>query len=246
MYIELDRAAPETLARGYAEEDGAYVCVVCGRTFCEGEIYPVGERLLDARHAAEAHAREERERRFLGLLALADKLTENQKALLGLIREGLSDREIAARTGVAQSTVRNQRFLFRERAKAARVMLALWEMATEEKIEPADETLVPVHEGAKMVDDRFVITEAEEKKILSSVFESMEPLRLKVFSAKEKKKIVILRRIAEEFERGRHYTEPEVNEILEAIYEDYVTLRRYLIEYGYMGRTRDGSDYWRV
>ena len=96
-----------------------------------------------------------------------------------------------------------------------------------------------------MVDDRFVITEAEEKKILSSVFESMEPLRLKVFSAKEKKKIVILRRIAQEFERGRHYTEAEVNEILEAIYSDYVTLRRYLIEYGYMGRVRDGSDYWR-
>ncbi|MEA4824026.1 MAG: DUF2087 domain-containing protein [Clostridiaceae bacterium] len=246
MHIDLDHVTPETLTRGCVEEDGAYTCVVCGKAFREGEIYPVGERLLDARHAAAAHAREEQERRFCGLLALADKLTENQKALLALIREGFSDREIAARMGVAQSTVRNQRFQFRERAKAARVMLALWEMATEEKMEPAEQTLVPVHEGAKMVDDRFVITEAEEKKILASVFESMEPLRLKVFSAKEKKKVVTLRRIAEEFERGRHYTEPDVNEILEAIYEDYVTLRRYLVEYGYMGRTRDCSDYWRV
>ena len=245
MFANLETASPETRARGYTEEEGAYTCVVCGKRFADGEIYPAGEQLLDARHAAQAHAAEERDARFEALLALADKLTANPKALLASIREGLSDRELAERMGVAQSTVRNQRFQLRERAKAARVLLALWDMAAQGKTKTGDETLVPVHEGATMVDDRFVITEAEEKKILSSVFESMEPLRLKVFSAKEKKKIVILRRIAQEFERGRHYTEAEVNEILEAIYPDYVTLRRYLIEYGYMGRVRDGADYWR-
>ena len=73
----------------------------------------------------------------------------------------------------------------------------------------------------------------------------MQPLRLKTFPPKEKKKVVILRTIAKEFEEGIRYSEVQVNEILKDIYPDYVTLRRYLIEYGYLERTRDGSAYWK-
>ena len=80
--------------------------------------------------------------------------------------------------------------------------------------------------------------------LFRSVFESLEPLKLKVFSSKEKKKIVILRKLAEQFQPGRKYTEKEVNEILGAVYDDYAMLRRYLIEYGYMERTKDCSSYW--
>lgn len=39
--------------------------------------------------------------------------------------------------------------------------------------------------------------------------------------------------------------EREVNEILKGIYPDFASLRRYLIEYGFFERTRDGSAYWR-
>ena len=97
-----------------------------------------------------------------------------------------------------------------------------------------------------MMDEHCVITEEETAKILKNVFESMEPLKLKVFSAKEKKKIVTLRRLAEEFEPGRKYAEREINEILKAVYGDYVTLRRYLIEYGYLTRTPDCKTYWKT
>ena len=83
-----------------------------------------------------------------------------------------------------------------------------------------------------MVDARYEITQQEEQKILSTVFASMQPLRLKTFPPKEKKKVVILRTIAKEFEEGIRYSEVQVNEILKDIYPDYVTLRRYLIEYG--------------
>lgn len=96
-----------------------------------------------------------------------------------------------------------------------------------------------------MVDARYEITQQEEQKILSTVFASMQPLRLKTFPPKEKKKVVILRTIAKEFEEGIRYSEVQVNEILKEIYPDYVTLRRYLIEYGYLERTRDGSAYWK-
>ena len=95
-----------------------------------------------------------------------------------------------------------------------------------------------------MVDDRYVITERERDKILNAEFESLEPLRLKRFPGKEKKKIVILRRIAEEFDHGRKYDELQMNEIIKEIFDDYAVIRRYLIEYGFMDRTRDGKEYW--
>ena len=88
-----------------------------------------------------------------------------------------------------------------------------------------EEELIKVHRGATMVDDRYFITEAEQEKIIRTVFSSVDPLKLKFFSAKEKKKIVILNKIAAQFEKDRVYTEAEVNDILSDIYEDYVTLR---------------------
>ncbi|MNJ02211.1 hypothetical protein D3C73_1620960 [compost metagenome] len=61
----------------------------------------------------------------------------------------------------------------------------------------------------------------------------------------EKSKLIILREIASSrFDAGQSYKEKEVNEILEKVYHDYVTLRRYLIEYGFMDREPDGSKYW--
>ncbi len=68
---------------------------------------------------------------------------------------------------------------------------------------------------------------------------------IKVFPSKEKKKIVLLRKISEHFKVGTQYSEKEVNRILERIYEDHVLLRRYLIEYGFLDRTRNGSIYIR-
>ena len=55
---------------------------------------------------------------------------------------------------------------------------------------------------------------------------------------------MILGKIAEQFEHGRQYSEKEVNQILKPIFEDFATLRRYLIMYGFMERTRDGAAYW--
>jgi hypothetical protein len=95
-----------------------------------------------------------------------------------------------------------------------------------------------------MVDDRYFTTKAEEEKIITAAFESLQPLKLKFFSPKEKKKIVILRKIAGQFEEGRKYNEKEVNSILKVIYEDFATIRRYLIEYGFMERTNDCKEYW--
>ena len=84
----------------------------------------------------------------------------------------------------------------------------------------------------------------ERLRILENFFSSFNPLVLKTFSPKEKNKVVILTKIAEQFEKGKTYSEKEINQILKPIYEDYMTLRRYLIMYGFMERAKDGSKYW--
>lgn len=56
---------------------------------------------------------------------------------------------------------------------------------------------------------------------------------------------MILRYLMNDFEFDRNYSEKEVNQILQRTYDDFVTLRRYLIEYGFMKRDTEGSQYWK-
>ena len=248
--IELKDLSAGELINGVCEDKNGYTCVYCGQRFEKGEVFPIDGRFFDAARAAALHL-DTHDDRMEQLFAAGEKnlsLTDNQKNLLLRFAEGESDADIARSLGVTASTVRHQRFMLRERAKAAKLYLAVWTMAEDgksKKKDEAQETLLTPHEGATMVDERYVITEEEQQTILENVFLSLEPLKLKVFSKKEKKKIVILRRIAEEFKTGVQYTEPQVNDILRDIWHDFVTLRRYLIEYGYMERTRDGSSYWK-
>jgi hypothetical protein len=63
--------------------------------------------------------------------------------------------------------------------------------------------------------------------------------------AKRKKLLVILRWLASLFQADRLYSEAEVNAVLKAVYEeDYVSLRRELVDYGYLRRERGGGKYW--
>ena len=90
------------------------------------------------------------------------------------------------------------------------------------------------------------MTQEEYQKVLETMFESQEPLRLRQFSTKLKKRLAILRRISDEFQLDHTYTEKEVTAILYEIYDDPVLLRRELIDAGFLARTRDGRAYWKV
>lgn len=229
----------------YDKENKQYVCNFCGRCFEDGEIFSIENRFFENYRAVEIHIKKEHGKVLDSLLEEDKKytgITEKQKELLKMISVGMSDKEIAEKLGLSSSTVRHQRFSFREKAKQAKMYLAIYELVSEKN---KDDQFIEAHEGAKMVDDRYMTTNKEEQKILDSVFSSLKPLKLKVFSSKEKKKIVTLAKIVEEFERGKHYSEKEVNDVLKEIFVDYGTLRRYLIEYGFMERTRDCTDYWR-
>ncbi len=248
--FDLESLNQEEITKGYVSKQNEFICLSCGKVFKIGEIFKLENRFFDAINAIQIHIETEHTNRFDELLDSDNKyisLTDNQKELLNLFYEGLSDNEIAKKLKVTPSTVRHQKFMFREKAKSAKMYLAIWQMTEnqlKENKKSNDNELLSIHGGAKMVDERYVITEKESKKIMEDVFESLEPLKLKIFSSKEKKKIVILRTIIQKFEKNKQYAEKEVNEILKSIYEDYVIIRRYLIEYGYMDRTKDCKIYW--
>jgi hypothetical protein len=67
--------------------------------------------------------------------------------------------------------------------------------------------------------------------------------RLIGLPAKQSRLRLVLDAIAQRFEPGLHYSEPEVNRVLMAVWADYVTLRRALIDFGLMDRA--AGEYWR-
>lgn len=67
--------------------------------------------------------------------------------------------------------------------------------------------------------------------------------RITAMPAKRAKRLVLLDDVAGLFEIGVHYDEQDVNSILRAVFDDYVTLRRYLVDEGLLDRA-DG-EYWR-
>lgn len=92
----------------------------------------------------------------------------------------------------------------------------------------------------------FEYTEAEKEQALTTYFSSVDPLKLLLMPAKEKRKYLVTLWIADSFEEGRRYCENEVNDKLEPIYDDYVSIRRLMIDFGLLGRSKDGSSYWRI
>ena len=67
--------------------------------------------------------------------------------------------------------------------------------------------------------------------------------KLTAFPLKQSQILVILDTVAARFESEKQYTERDVNMILANITDDFATLRRYLVDYGYLSRTSDGSVY---
>jgi len=67
--------------------------------------------------------------------------------------------------------------------------------------------------------------------------------RLKTIPTKPAKLLVVLDRIAQEFEPGQTYPEAQVNDVLRRFHPDFAALRRYLVENGFM--TREDNVYWR-
>jgi len=82
--------------------------------------------------------------------------------------------------------------------------------------------------------------DAEEASVLRQYFRGG---RLTDIPARRSKRLVVLERLALEFDVGTHYPERQVNRIIERFHPDVASLRRFLVDEGFLSRKR--GDYWR-
>jgi hypothetical protein len=67
--------------------------------------------------------------------------------------------------------------------------------------------------------------------------------RIETIPVQRSKRLVLLDRLAQEFEPGVRYTEKQVNAVLRAFHDDFAALRRYLVDEGFLDR--EAGAYWR-
>ncbi len=238
----------DEIVQGYKEGKDSYFCTLCGKEFRKGLIFSIEDKLYDAFGAVNEHHRTEHGHTVDYILRKDNSLSgisDVQQQILMLMSEGYDDKAIAQSLGIAQSTVRNHRFKLREKEKQAKFFLALMqslEEKTKRSIRQADSGVIEeVHQSATMIDNRYNITDEETDKTMKTYMNADGSL--KQFPAKEKKKIILLREIMKNFDSNKEYRENEVNQVLERIYSDFPTLRRALIEYGFVERSLDCSIY---
>jgi hypothetical protein len=82
---------------------------------------------------------------------------------------------------------------------------------------------------------------AEETEVLARFFRGD---RLTELPAQRHKRLVVLERLALEFEPGVRYPEGEVISLLRRFHDDHATLRRALVDEGYLDRA--AGEYWRA
>jgi hypothetical protein len=80
----------------------------------------------------------------------------------------------------------------------------------------------------------------EEESVLRHYFRGG---RLTEVPAKRSKRLIVLQRLALEFDPGIRYSERDVNSALRRFHDDYAALRRYLVDAGFLSRER--GEYWR-
>lgn len=236
----------DELKQGYIRENDYYVCLLCGKRTELGVIYPVDGVYYDAEKYMRIHIEHTHGSVFEYLIVLDKKLTgltDHQNSLLHLFHQGKSDSEIQKEMDIGSaSTIRNHRFVLKEKERQSKVFLVMMELL-KEKDQHAP-SIVDIHKSATMVDDRYNITQDEAEKVLKKYFPDGTDGPLSNFKMQQKHKLIVLREITKRFQGNHNYTEKEVNEILKTVYEDHVTLRRYLIDYGFLDRQPDGSQYW--
>jgi len=229
----------------YLKEQELYLCLICGKVFEKDRVFTYGNKNYVNEGAVKKHLSESHEDIFEYLLGFDRKytgITEIQTSIMRYFHSGMDDNSIAAEMKIAPSTVRNHRFKLRERFKQAKILLALSELM-DTKVDRKNK-LIDIHKGAKMVDERYSLTEKEYDKLINNFFGNKNG-KLQNFPKKEKAKIAVLKYITQNgFKSDMKYTEKEVNEILIGFYEDYAYIRRYLIEYGFLSREADCSLYW--
>lgn len=155
-----------------------------------------------------------------GALACSARTTEDLVAATGLDRRRVLEAIGALR---AAELVTTEESTHRLDVEALRAIAA-------DLVEPA----LPMDPaiGFGMTDD--------EREVLARYFEGRT---LTAVPTSRAKRLIVLERLALEFDVGQKYSEREVNSILGGFHPDWSTLRRHLVDEGMLDR--DHNVYWR-
>lgn len=163
--------------------------------------------------------------KMLGLLANQERSVEELATLLHLKAPTVSHHLTRLKElDLVEMTAEGNTHLYRLNADALRSL---------------NRDLLSPEKVASLVDDEE--SEAWERKVLRDFFEGV---RLKEIPARQKKRLVILKWLASQFEREHLYPEAQVNAVIQRHHPDTASLRRALIDEHLM--QREGGMYWRV
>lgn len=84
-----------------------------------------------------------------------------------------------------------------------------------------------------LVQEAYAAARTEQERLVARLFTDG---RLAQVPAKRKVRVAALLEVLSRFEPDRDYSEPEVNEILLEVHEDFAYLRRELVNYRYLER----------
>lgn len=172
---------------------------------------------------------------MIALMSEKERTVSEMSALLKLTEPTISH-HVAKLQSIGLLSLRmagNQRFYQVNQGEIAKFKSNVDALGTpliEEAKEPSDNAWI----------DTLNWDEADKKVLRAHTFNG----QLTQFPSKDKKWMVILRWLATLFEQDKQYSEKEMNAILTEVNEDYATLRRDLVEFGFMRRERGGGNYW--
>lgn len=237
------------LKKGYKYDDynEKYICIMCNKIYERGIIYEYNNKFVDAEYAVKVHIEEKHKSTFNYLLNLDKKyngLYGIQKKIMEYMYKNIPDSEIALKlNNKSKSTIRGHRFNLREKYKESKIFIALMDLIDEKRNFDRNNKFVHFHKNLPVNDERIIVTENEKESILNKYFDNNFNM-LKRFPKKEKEKLIVLQKIINKFDKDKKYTEKEINGIIKNIFGDYVTIRRYLVDYGFLDRKIDCSEYW--
>ncbi len=159
-----------------------------------------------------------------GAIATRSRTTDEIVEVTGLDRRAVLT-AVGDLRGAGLVTADGDRYLIDE---------AGWRAAVEASAEvevPMDPSI-----GFGMTDD--------ERRVLERYFSGRVLVEIPTGRAK---RLIVLQRLALEFDVGRRYVEAEVNEILGAFHADWSALRRHLVDERLLDRQPrgGGNEYWR-
>jgi hypothetical protein len=168
---------------------------------------------------------------------------ENRLKIIGCLSEGTANAsDLTTRTQLHPSKVSHHLELL----LAAGVVTSrdteagvVYELDTRYVEAIARQRLATMRKTAEIPEDKYP---QEDRKILLNY--TRPDGRLKQIPMQSKKIQVVLNYIYDAFDKERRYTEKEVNEVLAKFHSDTTTLRRFMVDYHFLDRERDGSVYW--